>query len=200
MAAGVDDDDEDMDAFRGVGVGSDEINATFDKMMTELMSELSLSQGEAVGSRTRSKTNDNSHNTPQSANPVENLTRLECTTAATTDPHSISRGRPHATAIATVATATALTIDAAGASSDDGAEPTVATAPFVATTESSSEASQLVRLGISMEGLERFVEHFNEQIDPTATTGDVCHTVIKPATVPPGWTAVPTLVDAVTRW
>ena len=127
VAAGVDDDDEDMDAFRGVGVGSDDINATFDKMMTELMSELSLSQGEAVGSRTRSKTNDNSHNTPQSANPVENLTRLECTTAATTDPHSISRGRPHATAIATVATATALTIDAAGASSDDGAEPTVVT-------------------------------------------------------------------------
>ena len=37
-------------------------------------------------------------------------------------------------------------------------------------------------------------------IGPELSTSDVCHTLLKPATVPEGWRCIPTLTDAEKGW
>lgn len=52
------------------------------------------------------------------------------------------------------------------------------------------------RYGISIEGLEHFLEVHGSEIPDSATVTDVCHTVIMPRLCPPGWDDVVTLEPA----
>ena len=54
--------------------------------------------------------------------------------------------------------------------------------------------------GISARGIAAFVEQHEAEISEETTTSDVCHRLIKPATVPDGWCDEPTLVDPERRW
>jgi hypothetical protein len=56
------------------------------------------------------------------------------------------------------------------------------------------------RLGLSVDAVRLFVARHRDAIAEGATTSDVCHAVIKPATAPAGWQCVPTLIDAERRW
>eukprot|EP01048_Picozoa_sp_COSAG05_P009490 COSAG05_NODE_784_length_7362_cov_36.913810_1_plen_741_part_00 len=49
-------------------------------------------------------------------------------------------------------------------------------------------AAEYCRFGISVEGLELFLQRHAEDITVDTTTSDICHALIKPATVPAGWT------------
>eukprot|EP01051_Picozoa_sp_SAG22_P009608 SAG22_NODE_811_length_7061_cov_84.983338_7_plen_598_part_00 len=49
-------------------------------------------------------------------------------------------------------------------------------------------AEQYARHGISLTGLQALAAAHREQITAATSTSDVCHTIIKPATVPAGWT------------
>ena len=55
-------------------------------------------------------------------------------------------------------------------------------------------------IGISLEGLDYFLARHGSDITEEMTTSDVCHTIIKPATTPRGWTCVATLIDAEKGW
>ena len=55
-------------------------------------------------------------------------------------------------------------------------------------------------VGISLEGLEFFLDIFGPEITTETTTSDVCHTIIKMQTVPRGWACVPELINAEKRW
>jgi tetratricopeptide (TPR) repeat protein len=61
-------------------------------------------------------------------------------------------------------------------------------------------AEEYARWGISVEGLEAFLAQHSTQIGPDTTTSDVCHTLIKPSTVPAGWTDIVTLENEEKRW
>ena len=63
--------------------------------------------------------------------------------------------------------------------------PTTATAPL-------PTAAEYARHGIAVEALEALLD----EVGADATTSDVCHAVVKPATTPAGWVDEPTLVDA----
>ena len=54
--------------------------------------------------------------------------------------------------------------------------------------------------GISARGIAAFVERHEAEIGEETTTSDVCHRLIKPATVPDGWCDEPTLVDPERCW
>jgi hypothetical protein len=60
-------------------------------------------------------------------------------------------------------------------------------------------AAEYCRYGISAAGLRHF---FSAHGHTSAghTTSDICHSVIKPLTVPAGWECLPTLTDAARRW
>ena len=55
-------------------------------------------------------------------------------------------------------------------------------------------------VGITVDGLEHFARLHAGEITAASTTSDVCHTVIKPITVPIGWIDVATLFDAKKGW
>ena len=54
--------------------------------------------------------------------------------------------------------------------------------------------------GISIEGLEHFLETHADFINGDSTISDVCHTLIKPETLPKGWRSNVDLVDEEKRW
>ena len=62
------------------------------------------------------------------------------------------------------------------------------------------DSAEFPTLGISVEGIDYFLAKHRAAIAPDATTSDVCHTVIRPATVPSGWRDVPTLINPEKRW
>ena len=61
-------------------------------------------------------------------------------------------------------------------------------------------AEHYCRHGISLAGLEYLRVRHGDQITAAATTSDVCHTIIKPATVAAGWIDEVTLTDPDKRW
>ena len=61
-------------------------------------------------------------------------------------------------------------------------------------------AEHYCRHGISLAGLEYLRVRHGDQITAAATTSDVCHTIIKPATVAAGWINEVTLTDPDKRW
>ena len=54
-------------------------------------------------------------------------------------------------------------------------------------------AEAYYKYGISAKGLRWVVDH--AVVDADATTSDVCHRILKPATVGPGWENIPVLTD-----
>lgn len=73
----------------------------------------------------------------------------------------------------------------------DAPEPAPATAP---------SAEHYCRHGISFAGLEALHDKCKDGITSVTTTSDVCHTLIKPATVPAGWLDEVTLINPDKRW
>eukprot|EP01043_Picozoa_sp_COSAG02_P084471 COSAG02_NODE_22301_length_757_cov_0.796353_1_plen_129_part_10 len=61
-------------------------------------------------------------------------------------------------------------------------------------------AAEYCRFGISVEGLELVLGRHAAAITDDTTTSDVCHSLIKPKTVPTGWSDDATLIDAQKRW
>eukprot|EP00750_Incisomonas_marina_P013411 INCI17313.1.p1 GENE.INCI17313.1~~INCI17313.1.p1 ORF type:complete len:614 (+),score=73.86 INCI17313.1:59-1843(+) len=61
-------------------------------------------------------------------------------------------------------------------------------------------ACEFFRYGISIDALEAFLQAHSDIIDGQMTTSDVCHRIIKPATVPEGWIDQPELVDKAKGW
>ncbi len=63
----------------------------------------------------------------------------------------------------------------------------------------SPTAEKYCKYGISAAGLRHF---YNVHVHASArlTTSDICHTVIKPLTVPAGWECLPTLTHADRRY
>ena len=87
----------------------------------------------------------------------------------------------------------------------DDADGIIAEAPCGAVANQSTAAAsgndgvdEYCRFGCSAAGLRHFASQ--HAIDPEATTSDVCHTMIKPATVPSGWDCKPTLVNPEKGW
>ena len=64
----------------------------------------------------------------------------------------------------------------------------------------SAEVAALTCHGISVRGLQYFLERYGESISDVTTTSDVCHALVKPATVPAGWVDEATLIDAQKHW
>ena len=62
--------------------------------------------------------------------------------------------------------------------------------------EAASEA--YYKYGVSAEGLRWVVDHCG--VAPEDTTSDVCHRILKPATVGEGWENIPVLTDEVLRY
>ena len=61
-------------------------------------------------------------------------------------------------------------------------------------------AAEYCRHGISIDGLEHFAREHGVESGSTLTTSDICHQIIKPATVPAGWEDLATLTHAGKRW
>ena len=61
-------------------------------------------------------------------------------------------------------------------------------------------AEHYCRHGISLAGLEEFAAGHAGTITAATTTSDVCHQIIKPATVPAGWADEVTLINPAKRW
>ena len=71
----------------------------------------------------------------------------------------------------------------------------------MATSAALPTAAEYARHGIAVEALEQILAQHEAHIDPAhTTTSDVCHTIVKPATVPAGWLDEPELVDPARRW
>ena len=90
------------------------------------------------------------------------------------------------------------------ADSDD-ADGSIGKAPCGAVANQSTEAAsgndrvdEYCRFGCSVAGFRHFVSL--RAVDPEATTSNVCHTIIKPATAPSGWDCNPTLVNQDKGW
>ena len=49
------------------------------------------------------------------------------------------------------------------------------------------DVDKYCRLGISLVGMEALSDRHPGEITDATTTSDVCHAVLKPATVPAGW-------------
>jgi hypothetical protein len=60
-------------------------------------------------------------------------------------------------------------------------------------------ADEYCKYGISLAGLQRFFEAHGHA-SAGRTTSDLCHSVIKPLTVPEEWECLPTLTNADKRW
>ena len=60
-------------------------------------------------------------------------------------------------------------------------------------------AEEYCKYGISAAGLRHFYDAHGHA-SAGRTTSDLCHSVIKPLTVPAGWECLPTLTDADRRW
>ena len=60
-------------------------------------------------------------------------------------------------------------------------------------------AEEYCKYGISAAGLRHFYTTHGHA-SAGRTTSDLCHSVIKPLTVPAGWECLPTLTDAARRW
>jgi len=60
-------------------------------------------------------------------------------------------------------------------------------------------AEEYCKYGISAAGLRHFYTTHGHA-SAGRTTSDLCHSVIKPLTVPAGWECLPTLTDADRRW
>jgi hypothetical protein len=61
-------------------------------------------------------------------------------------------------------------------------------------------AAEYCRHAISLEGLEAFAAQHSADITAETTTSDVCHTLVKPATVPGGWVDEVALTNSEKRW
>jgi hypothetical protein len=66
--------------------------------------------------------------------------------------------------------------------------------------ELAADAEVYCQYGISLAGLEALHASHTKQVNATTTTSDLCHTIIKPATVPAGWVDEVTLIDPEKRW
>eukprot|EP01051_Picozoa_sp_SAG22_P003648 SAG22_NODE_180_length_16069_cov_5.323231_15_plen_1459_part_00 len=63
-----------------------------------------------------------------------------------------------------------------------------------------AEIRTYCRYGISASGMEEILRRFDGRIGAKDTTSDVCHRLLRPATVPKGWTDRATLTDPDKRW
>eukprot|EP01050_Picozoa_sp_SAG11_P017713 SAG11_NODE_2583_length_3195_cov_188.324935_5_plen_164_part_01 len=82
-----------------------------------------------------------------------------------------------------------------GLSTSDIAEPEPAVVP-----EPALDADGFVFDGVKPQALMRLLEIYPEILEKKLTTSDVCHTILKPMTVPAGWVNKPTVTNPKESW